>query len=208
MNITKELSELGLYNIKIEEDNKIFEMIFCGNGDLYWHLNNKNDNKSSIQKFIITKENYELFSLFTNLFYNLENINIYKPFDFDLTLCENYEEKNKLYQEAKIANERLKNRREYYELYHDGIITWKSDDSFDEERYNEVMIANNKDSFKLTFTFKEKWTRSIRFRNSGSSYQPFNILFMDTFNKLQEYDPNYLQMHLEEYAYQKKLKIH
>ena len=29
MNITKELSELGLYNIKIEEDNKIFEMIFA-----------------------------------------------------------------------------------------------------------------------------------------------------------------------------------
>ena len=70
------------------------------------------------------------------------------------------------------------------------------------------MIANNKDSFKLTFTFKEKWTRSIRFRNSGSSYQPFNILFMDVFNKLQEYDPNYHQMHIEEYAYQKKLKIH
>ena len=45
----------------------------------------------------------------------------------------------------------------------------------------------------------------IRFRNSGSTYTPFNNVFMGMFNQLQEYDPNYHQIHIEEYLYQKKL---
>ena len=45
----------------------------------------------------------------------------------------------------------------------------------------------------------------VRFRNSGSSYDPFNIPFMKFFNKLQEYDPEYHQIHIEEVILQKKL---
>ena len=48
---------------------------------------------------------------------------------------------------------------------------------------------------------------SIRFRNSGSRYNPFNIIFMKMFNKLQEYNPEYHQIHIEELEYQKKLTL-
>ena len=44
----------------------------------------------------------------------------------------------------------------------------------------------------------------IRFRNSGSTYDPFNIIFMRMFNKLQEYIPEYHQIHIEEMNYSKK----
>ena len=48
---------------------------------------------------------------------------------------------------------------------------------------------------------------SIRFRNSGSLYDPFNMIFMRMFNKLQNYDPEYHQIHFEEINYAKKLSL-
>ena len=45
----------------------------------------------------------------------------------------------------------------------------------------------------------------VRFRNSGSTYDPYNIIFMRMFQKLQEYIPEYHQIHLEELEYQKRL---
>ena len=48
----------------------------------------------------------------------------------------------------------------------------------------------------------------IRFRNSGSRYDPFNIVFMRMFLKLQQVDDiNDFghQIHIEEFLYQKRL---
>ena len=51
-------------------------------------------------------------------------------------------------------------------------------------------------------------TVTIRFRNSGSYYHPFNFVFMRHFNKLQEFDPvldnEFHQLHIEELTYQLK----
>ena len=44
-------------------------------------------------------------------------------------------------------------------------------------------------------------------RNSGSRYSPHNIVFMRMFNELQEYYPEYHQIHMEEIEYQKKLQL-
>ena len=46
---------------------------------------------------------------------------------------------------------------------------------------------------------------SVRIRNSGSRYGYFNVIFMRMYNKLCQYEPNFHQIHIEEYMYQKKL---
>ena len=93
-------------------------------------------------------------------------------------------------------------------------------DVFDEEDYliaDRVSIEKIDDTYVLKFTrpeltedkfsFRTIGNISIRFRNSGSRYDPFNIIFMRMFNKLQEYNPEYHQIHLEELSYQKKLTL-
>ena len=47
----------------------------------------------------------------------------------------------------------------------------------------------------------------IRFRNSGSSYDPFNIVFMKMYNEMKNIDDiNDIghQIHIEEYLYNKE----
>ena len=48
---------------------------------------------------------------------------------------------------------------------------------------------------------------SVRFRNSGSRYVPFNIAFMDMYNDMKEVDDvtdKGHQLHIEEYLYETK----
>ena len=47
-------------------------------------------------------------------------------------------------------------------------------------------------------------TFSVRFRNSGSRYEPYNFTFMNMYNGLCEYDSDYHQIHIEEYLYHQK----
>ena len=53
---------------------------------------------------------------------------------------------------------------------------------------------------------KSSFNIVVRFRNSGSRYDPFNCVFMRFYQRLQEVDPNYHQVHIEELIYRKKLK--
>ena len=46
----------------------------------------------------------------------------------------------------------------------------------------------------------------MRIRNSGSNYNPFNCIFMRMFQKLQEVDNDYHQIHFEELEYKRLLK--
>ena len=116
----------------------------------------------------------------------------------------------------------LKNNRIYYditsdkyyecknnELFKDGKIDWYSDE-FYEEIASRLLIEEDDDRFKVTF-IKSKMgydytftTYSIRFRNSGSRYNPFNVCFMNMYNALGEYNSDYHQIHIEEYLYNKK----
>ena len=47
---------------------------------------------------------------------------------------------------------------------------------------------------------------SVRISNSGSRYGYFNIPFMNMYTKLCEYNPDYHQIHMEEYLYNEKVK--
>ena len=183
--------ESGYDQFKINTDNGFFKIIFGGNLDLYWTCYDKEDEEKDRQEFIITKENYFLYKLFDKLYEDIKNNKIY----YD-------EEKNKYFESYRDT------------LFKDGKIDWYSDD-FYEEIASRLLIEKIDDTFKITFIkSKKEWdgifkTYSIRFRNSGSRYAPFNICFMNMYNSLckhsSEYCSDYHQIHIEEYLYKQKI---
>jgi len=90
------------------------------------------------------------------------------------------------------------------------MIEWYSDE-LPIDIASKLTIKKEEETFKVLFEKSKKaWdgifiTYSIRFRNSGSRYNPFNINFMQMYNELKEYDPNYHQIHIEEYLYKQKV---
>lgn len=201
MKISKENNEFGL-QIFIEEENSYLSIFYGGNLDLYWaiHSNKRtleNDSKSDM--FVITKENYELYNLFENLYNDIKEINIFKDFK---------EDKDRY---------RLYNRSNYQELFDEKnkTITWYSDETAHEVS-NYLKIKKEKDCFIINFNIQEYiegydrdfsslYYIPIRFRNSGSRYDPFNIIFMRMYKRLKEIDDvnEYgHQIHMEEYLYE------
>lgn len=97
-------------------------------------------------------------------------------------------------------------------LYQDGVIIWHSDDA-PLESADFLRISQVEDGYLLEFTrpnqIPEKsalhfpGSIDIRFSNSGSRYGDLVTLFTRMCNKLNEYDQDYHQIHLEEIAYQK-----
>ena len=75
MKVIKQENEFGLI-ISFKELDKQFDVSFSGNGDLYWTICSENVNDDN--NFIITKENYEVYRLFEELFDDIENIKISK----------------------------------------------------------------------------------------------------------------------------------
>ena len=202
-----------IYNYEfLKEDNKL-DILFCGNLDLYFIIYGKN-----INEFTITKENMTIYNLFDNLYNDIENINIYDEEHIPIYI-ETEEEQNEYLKERKDEY-RLHNRSNYNELFNkeNKTITWYSDETA-KEVANYLKIIKEDEDFKLEFytrpyiegydrDFNSKYSITIRFRNSGSRYKPFNACFMRLFNNLQIYDPGYHQITIEEYNQRvKKLKL-
>ena len=115
--------------------------------------------------------------------------------------------------------------KENYEVYRlfdkeNNTITWYSDET-NHEVANILKIRKENESFELEFyiqpyiegydrDFNSLYHIPIRFRNSGSSYDPFNIVFMRMYEKMKQVDHvnDYgHQIHIEEYLYnQNKIK--
>lgn len=211
MKVIKQENEFGTI-ISFQELDNIFEVSFCGNFDLYWTIHSKEENDH--HNFIITKENYEVYKLFEELFDDIENIKI---FDEDFSFYTKTEEE--------IAYEknmyRLYNHSNYNELFdkENNTITWYSDET-NHEVANILKIKKEEETFRIEFyiqSYKNGYDRDfnsshhipIRFRNSGSSYDPFNTVFMRMYKKMNQLDDvNDFghQMHIEEYLYNQKTK--
>jgi len=173
-------------------NNKQFIISFQNNLDLYFSLVNF-DNEPY---FIIDKSNSVLYQLFDKLYNDVKNCNI---FDND-----------------KLNKFEL-HRYEYKKLFNNDIIEWKSDDYHDEIAQS-FKIIKEEDFFKIEFTplientnidyFIEPQLKnwiSVRIRNSGSKYNPFNIIFMKLYNSLCDLDEmDFNQIHIDEYLYNKK----
>lgn len=207
MRLNKYKNELGITDFILKENDKKLFIFYMGNGDLYWKLNSpslkiEEDDEITPEKsdyFMITKENYPLYALFAKLYYDIENINI---------------RENEINKEDYIKH----NLANYQELFNKDKkqITWYSDETYYEVA-NILKITKEEDTFRLEFFsqppkegYDEEYNSisgiTIRFRNSGSRYNPFNTVFMRMFSELNMIDDindNYHQYHIEEYLYLK-----
>jgi hypothetical protein len=211
LKIEKKKREQGYCFIISTNDGK-FEISFEGNLDLYWsniYSGNLLEAPNS-KSFTITKENYYLYSLFDELYENIKNCNVFTLNEIDISFCEDYEEIEAKRLKEESLNNDLKESEKYNpdRLFCDGIIEWHCDD-FSYEESSIVKIKKEEDTYIVIFEKSKEvnmyLTYSVRFRNSGSRYAPFNSVFMRMYNKLIDYDPEYHQTHIEEYLYQKKL---
>ena len=203
MRIIKEDSDFGKCYF-IGDKECYLGITFGGNDDLYWSIHSKNrteDNDPKEDSITITKENYALYSLFDKLYDDIKEINIF----------DEYKENKEKY--------RLYNHSNYHELFDEEnkTITWYSDETAHEVA-NYLKIKKEDDSYRLDFhiqEYKEGYDMDfnslfyipIRFRNSGSRYDPFNIVFMKMYGKLRDIEDAYEyghQIHMEEYLYQKE----
>lgn len=225
MKVIKQENEFGLI-ISFKELDKQFDVSFSGNGDLYWTIYSENVNDDN--NFIITKENYEVYRLFEELFDDIENIKIFDDEEYITFYLKTEEEKQEYIKNQKDEIEyeknkyRLFNLSNYNELFdkENNTITWYSDET-NHEVANILKIRKESKSFELEFyiqpyiegydrDFNSLYHIPIRFRNSGSSYDPFNIVFMRMYEKMKQvYDINDYghQIHIKEYLYnQNKIK--
>ena len=180
--------------ITIYTEEGSFNISYQGNLDLYWDINytGKYRDVPEVKTFIITKENYYLYSSLEQLY---KAIKEKKPFG------------NGIYDDLK--EKKYDDKYFPYKLWKDNKIEWHSDDF----RYDEasiLTISKEKESFKIEFKRSTNKTyiptHSIRFRNSGSIYDPYNATFMNMYNRLRQYDFDYHQIHMEEYLYNQKKK--
>lgn len=187
------------YDYYFKDKDKEMGIVFRGNGDLYF--GSKSFSKDQEAEFYITKENIIIFNLFEELFDNFKNAKIYV-----INNQESYTSTKET--EYNTWNQCLKNSIIHKKILDENTITWISDDSisFEYPTADALKIIKEENQFHLKFTYYENefpHVRSIRIRNSGSRYLPFNIIMMNFFNKLQEYNPENHQMHIEEYLYLK-----
>ena len=178
MEIIKTPNEIdSYYDFKIRDKEKVLNIFFAGNLDLYMMLGNGEiipDNKNVALSFNITKDNLEIYELFRKLYKNIINGNISNEHNY-------------------------KDSLEYKKLVDDNKnITWISDDGpIDSEDILVISLVDEIINLKfirrsklMEFKMKNPMAISIRIRNARSKYKPFNTIFMDLYNDLQQIDNN------------------
>lgn len=207
MKVERYFNEQGTFDYVLSEENKKLFINFSGNGDLYFIFVKSNNCNSSC--FEITKGNMSVYNVFLKLIMSLNNPKLHRVSSLELEFCETKEEVMQLYHKVEKYNGNLKKQDNYKELCNNGIICWHSDDyPYNVSDILKIYMKNEEIILEFTKNKVEDYNKavSIRFRNSRSHYAPFNCFFMDMYNELNEYDPDYHQIHLEEVGYQKKMK--
>src|SRR5574344_821249 len=119
MNLIKRNNEIGTIDVFINEGNKILAILFGGNGDLYWTIHDM-DAKADCNciDFDITKENYGVYSLFKQLYDDIENVNIFSG-DFPQYIITNFVDYKKYLKDKKTQKKRYHkfNYSNYCELF-------------------------------------------------------------------------------------------
>ncbi|MDD3048693.1 MAG: hypothetical protein PHQ89_01715 [Bacilli bacterium] len=206
LEITKKLAEHGYYFIITTEEGS-FEISYEGNLDLYWANKYSGSilDQPASKSFTITKENYYLYTLFNELYQNVKKCNVFTLEEIDIAFCADKEEINEKRLEKEKLNQRLKKGEEYNQerLFQNEVIEWRCDD-FSYEEASILKIKKENNAFIVIFEKSKqkqtdvKATYSVRISNSGSRYNPFNILFMKMYNSLLNYEPKTHEPHIEE----------
>ena len=194
---------LELKKEMVTEDKELIKIVtstgnicisFSDNLDLYWYCYSETNNmyNRDLMEFIIDKENYYIYSLFLELYNNIINCNPY---------CKS---QKTLKRENGI---KPKYKESHNNLVVDDIICWHSDDdTFDKS--NSLTIAKADDAFLIQFR-KNKIEGLfnnfiVRICNSGSRYAPYNIAFMNMYQKLCDYQCDFHQINIEELLYEQE----
>ena len=175
--------------LKLTQNGNTFNILFGGNLDLYFQPDIDRmkliTNREPLE-FVISEEDGFLYDAFLNLY---EKITKYIPLE------EMDSKREREYQ-------KLKDSYRPFPLVHDKVISWHSDEE-DVDTSSILNISKTEDNqIKLEF-IKNKpeddlyLTYAIRFRNSGSTYDPFNFRFMELYNSLCNYYENYQPNHKE-----------
>ncbi len=210
----------GLGTISLIRDKKHLDISFAGNLDLYFTLYTPTEDTT----FIINKDNYPVYLLFTKLYQTIISGNIF-PIDKENIIkeCElsnlDYHQillEKELQNQERISN--FKAKAQATGLIKNNIITWLSDDFSSEiapyftiTKVNDYYVfeffnnsLNNASKNDLDYFFLKimqlKNNHSVRIRNSGSSYEPFNVCFMKLYQELITLSQlDYEQIGIEEY---------
>ena len=181
--IDGEYPKIILYN----NDKVGLEISFAGNLDLYFVLKGADiDNK-----IIINESNLRVYDIFNQLVVSL----------FECNLPYEVRDKNML---RRTSN--------YDKLVHDDMIKWSCDD-YSEKVGPSFKIEKVDDEFVVTFDrgiiekqfLASKYSISVRIRNSGSLYQPFNANFMRLYHELCDLDLD--QVYIDEIMNLKRIKV-
>ena len=188
MNIEFLNNTFGKY-LKLTQNGNTFNILFGSNLDLYFQpVMNRMELFTSDEhlEFKISKEDGFLYEAFMHLYEKIIN---YIPLE------EMDSKREREYQ-------KLKDSYRPFPLVHDKVISWHSDEE-DVDTSSILNISKTEDNqIKLEF-IKNKpeddlyLTYAIRFRNSGSTYDPFNFRFIELYNSLCNYYENYQSNHKE-----------
>ena len=212
------------FDLKREED-KTLSIFYGRNLDLYFSL----ENYGSDPTFLIGKDNYQIYSLFDELYERIIDANIYGTLtEEEINDIVFFSKLNGEDDHQNLANEitrrkqyqeDLKTRSCYKKLVQNNEILWKSDEYFEEItpfvrikklenayllEFNKPVVSKKYEN-EIDLMFRNPYTITIRFRNSGSRYDPFNIIFMQLYQKLCSLDKNLDQIHIEEYLISQKI---
>ncbi len=204
MKIEKIKNDMGAYDFQLSKDGKKLTILYAGNLDLYMMLGNGDlipDDCNLGLEFDITKEKYEIYRLFDDLYNEIIDGEVFKK-DKDEIDTEYEHDFKDTYAYEYLVDENKD-------------IYWISDDGPRNAEDAMRISKLDEDTYRLTFFrndipmdcgFKNAMNITVRFRNSGSYYSPFNCVFMRMYQKMQSIDPKYHQIHMEELEYVKKLK--
>ncbi|MBQ3435786.1 MAG: hypothetical protein IJH13_02055 [Bacilli bacterium] len=165
------------YSYTIIDNNKSLNIFFDKYLNPYFTCKNLEKEDKYIL-FHITEEDYSIYTIFDNLYRNLTK--------------EVVDEKKK---------RKCKNKR------HGKAIVFESDNDIfssineKEQQSNSLIIAKEETDIIMQFNYKNNINNTIRVDNSKNQYNHFKEAFIEFYDDLQNYDPEYHQMHIKEYKY-------
>lgn len=199
--------------ISILKGKKKLTIEYAPNLDLYFIVEDTSE-------FIITKEDYQIYELFSKLYETIISADVFNQSSFDYYMCEflgHFDNKFISYEDYLKKTKKsleFKRKQNYYtDLVNNGKIVWKCDD-YPHDIGPSFKIIKDTGLIKISFDkgdtekqdlFHPKNRTTVRIRTSGSAYNYFYTPFMTLFKELKELEIDD-QIHIEEYLYTKKLK--
>lgn len=172
----------NLKDILLKKGNRNLKIFYGINGDLYFDMfgNYEKTLYGNVTSFEINKED-QIFPYFERLFEIIKNVEIFTVTDYQLSFCDCTSDVMDMIESVKERNTYL-----YNELVRGNIIDFYSDSIYNKD-VNRMIIENVEDKIILHFLNNPKdciGGFKIKINNASSKYMPFNICFMNFFNKL------------------------